>query len=547
MRKILINVLLLISALFLFFLSHPNFIFLNGIPLFAYFSLLPVFILIQRTSFKTVWLYGFAYGFLCYSLFGYWLASFHTLGLQVIATIYALQCLALFLVLKFVSVYFTRYAWIAMWLIWCAFEYVKTLGFIGFSYGLLAYTQWRVLALIQFVDIVGVWGVGAFVSFPSALFSKIISPIFLSTDTNIKLSKSFFITSFYKHKVSIFSYCVISIVILSYGFFSITDYSNYEEKTVALIQPNTDPWEGGTTKYKADLNTLKRLTSAALKEHSGIDFVVWPETSFVPSIRFHYKQRSDRERLELVFDLLEFIDSKNVPFILGNGDTREGYTQSGRYDTISYNSAFLFNPKQNVFPPDPVIYNKMHLVPFSEHFPYGEFFPKFNELLLTHDIHFWEAGSEATVFDIEGFKFSTPICFEDTFGYIGSRFVQNGAQAFINLSNDSWSNSAACQYQHLSMAVFRSIENRVPTLRSTASGQTAIIDPNGKVTLMAEEFTESYLVGSFPVVDKTNTTLYTKYSDFLGVIFIVLACIIIACTIFNYVVYRYRGKNGNIV
>ncbi len=541
MKKILTDVLLLVSALILFILAHPNVLVVNGIPFFAYFFLIPIFILIKRLSFKTVWLYGFLYGFLCYAFYAYWLISFHTLGLQVIASLFGLQYAVLFVVLKFVSKYFIKHSWIAMWIIWCGYEYLRTLGFLGFSYGSIAYTQWQVLPLIQIVDIVGVWGICAFVTYPSALLSKMVYPLFENKEQKSISFLPFLKLSATKHLVAIIAYGIVFVLVLVYGLISQKDYSSYEHKTVALIQPNSDPWEGGTAGYKQDLNTLKNLTDAALRVDDTIDFVVWPETSFVPSIRYHYKHRTDRTRLELVFNLLEYINSKQIPFVIGNGDTSEGYTQTGAFDTISYNSAFLFRPAENVLPPNPDIYNKMHLVPFAEHFPYDNIFPWFNNLLLEHDTHFWQAGDEAVVFEIDGLKCSTPICFEDTFGYIGRRFVQKGAQVFVNLSNDSWANSVVCQYQHLSMAVFRSIENRIPTIRSTASGQTAIIDPNGKVVSMAEPFEETFLVGSFPVVDKTDTTLYTKYGDYLGIVFIVLTCLIIACTIFNFVVYKYRG------
>ena len=110
---------------------------------------------------------------------------------------------------------------------------------------------------------------------------------------------------------------------------------------------------------------------------------------------------------------------------------------------------------------------------------------------------------------------------------VGRRFVNAGAQAFVNLSNDAWSKSLACQYQHLSMAVFRSVENRVPTVRSTTTGQTCIIDPNGRILAMAEPFVETYLVGSIPVLDKTEKTVYTRLGDYVGVIFALVAILLL--------------------
>ncbi len=525
MKKNLVNGLLLVLAAAFFALSHPNALITEGLPIFAYVALTPLFLLARRVTFVSVWFYGLAYGALSYYFFGSWLAEFHPLGLPVVAILYGFQGMLLLVALKLAYMLCGRHAWIAQWLIWCAYDYLKVVGFSGFSYGNMGYTHWQVIPLLQFASIAGVWGLGALVTFPSAWISKVLQPFFeLDKDKkNDCTVVKHLIQQCFIHKVSGLLWVASFILIFTYGLIIQKDYTGNEHKTVALIQPNSDPWKGGTTAYARDLNTLKRLTNAALAESEEIDFVVWSETAFVPSIRMHYQYREDRVRLELVNDLLTFIDSKEVPFVIGNGDTVRGYSQNGAYTNLSYNSVFLFRPGENVIPPEPEIYNKMHLVPFTESFPFEEQFPVIHQTLLDNDTHFWEFGDEATIFTIDGVSFGTPICFEDTFGYIGRRFTQNGAQAIVNLSNDSWSHSEVAQYQHLSMAVFRSVENRIPSIRATASGQTSVIDPNGKVTAMIEPFEEAFLIADFPVVDKGIKTLYTRWGDFLGVVSVVLA------------------------
>jgi apolipoprotein N-acyltransferase len=283
-----------------------------------------------------------------------------------------------------------------------------------------------------------------------------------------------------------------------------------------LIQPNSDPWLGGIPAVRKDLDTLIRLTDRALAEHDGVELVVWPETAFVPCIAMHYQRRNDRERYALVEKLLTYIDGARADFVLGNDHAEQGWTREGRLDMLDYNSALLFSPKKNTLPPEPAVYKKTRLVPFTEYFPFEKRFPALYEKLLNGDTHMWEPGKEAVVFEGAGLRFGTPICFEDTFGYIARRFVQNGAQAIVNLSNDAWSKSVSCQYQHLSMAVFRSVENRVPSARSTASGQTAVIDPNGKITAMAEPFVETYIVAAIPKRENARRTLYTALGDWFG-------------------------------
>ena len=142
---------------------------------------------------------------------------------------------------------------------------------------------------------------------------------------------------------------------------------------------------------------------------------------------------------------------------------------------------------------------------------------------MKHEKNMWAPGSDYKVFSInksnlkDPFYFSTLICYEDTFTDIARQMYQNGARCFINLSNDSWSKSEACQYQHLANAVFRSVENRVPSVRSTASGQSCIINQVGQIEKMAPSFCETYVVGEVPVISRqTKPTLYSMYGDVLG-------------------------------
>ncbi|NLM01463.1 MAG: apolipoprotein N-acyltransferase [Treponema sp.] len=494
--------LLLFASVVFFAFQHPSFIFKEGLPLLSYIALVPLFLLIDRLNWKNIWLYGFLYGFLGYSLFGYWLATFHPMGITVIAGMYGIYLLCTLPLLKFAKDMFPKFGWIAQWIVWCAYEYVKTLGFSGFHYAVTAYSHWRIIPLIQCTNIIGVWGLSAIITFFSAWIAQCIQD-----------------RSFKKHIVSGSIWLICFSTIFIYGLFSQIDYSNEEHKTVALIQQNSDPWKGGTEAYKKDLRILKSLTNQALKENSQIDFIVWPETAFIPRIFYNYQKRDNRERFDLVNDLLNYIDSKEVPFVIGN-DHGVNY--------VDYNAVMVFEPKKNVLPPNPQMYFKMHLVPFTEYFPFDKQFPKLYELLLNGDTHMWEPGREANVLHIDNFSIGTPVCFEDTFGYIGRRFVNNGAKVLVNLSNDAWAKSLACQYQHLSMAVFRSVENRVSSVRSTSSGQTCIIDPNGKILKMAPSQTETFITGSFPVLSKNSKTVYTILGDYVGKIFTALALIIFA-------------------
>jgi len=519
---------LLVISIILFALPQPNLLTVQGIPFLAYFALVPVFLLVRFVSWKTVWLFGIAYGVGAYCLFTYWLATFHPLGIFVISFMYGLYLMVAFPLLKVAAALFPKWGWLVQGVVWCAYDYVKTLGFSGFHYGVLAYSHWRWTPLIQIVDVVGVWGLDALITFTSAWFTAVIVDAYRNRDVEgcgcrLKAFVRSLPAACRGHWISGCCWLVVFAGVLVYGFVSPVDYSQEPQVEVALIQQNSDPWVGGMTAYQRDLRTLMRLSDQALAQNPQVDFVVWPETAFVPRIAWHYRHRYERDKFQLVQELLQYLDRAPVPFVIGNDHGVDGVGNR----ILDYNAVLLFKPGENTLPPTPDIYGKMKLVPFTEYFPFDKQFPQLYQMLLNGDTHMWEPGVEPVVFEVDGLRFSTPICFEDTFGFVGRRFVNAGAQAFVNLSNDAWSKSLACQYQHLSMAVFRSVENRVPTVRSTTTGQTCIIDPNGRILAMAEPFVETYLVGSIPVLDKTEKTVYTRLGDYVGVIFALAAILLL--------------------
>ena len=84
----------------------------------------------------------------------------------------------------------------------------------------------------------------------------------------------------------------------------------------------------------------------------------------------------------------------------------------------------------------------------------------------------FDAGTDLTVFRLEPgvTRFVSAICFEDVDSTLMARNFagHNGskrADFIVNLTNDGWF-AGGQMAQHLQLATFRSIENRVPTARS---------------------------------------------------------------------------------
>ncbi|MDR2803183.1 MAG: apolipoprotein N-acyltransferase [Treponema sp.] len=498
---------LILGAAALFTLAHPSPVFKNGLPVLAWIMYLPTLLVIRRSTHPACLFWGAVYGFTAFSLFNYWLSVYHFVAGIFLSSLYLCYFAVLFFALRFALTLFPRYGFILQWLIFVGFEYLRSLGFLGYSYGITGYTQWRTLPLIQVASITGVWGVSALLIFPQTLTASYLRVFFLKKPLNFRLSTPI---------LSLILYIAVLAAALSYGFVATHDFSGYKTARIALIQPNTDPWKDEISDYYNNFKILKRLSEEALAENPKPDLVVWPETAFVPMIYWHSHYRTDRDYYQQVRELLDFLAGHDTPFIIGNDDGRREMTEDGIIDRVDYNAAILFERGEMT-----EVYRKIHLVPFTEHFPYKKQLPLIYKLLEDVDTHFWKKGERWVVFDVNGIRFSTPICFEDTFGDLSREFARNGAELIVNLSNDAWSNSLSAQMQHLSMAVFRSVENRRAMTRSTASGQTCAIAPDGRIIAMVEPFTEAMYTVSVPVL--TEQTVYTRYGDFLPRLFLAAA------------------------
>ncbi|MDR3167864.1 MAG: apolipoprotein N-acyltransferase, partial [Treponema sp.] len=506
--------------------AFPNLLVKNGIPLLAWITYVPVFWLISRVSLRASVFWGALYGYAAYGLFNYWLSVFHPLAGLIVGVIYLVYFALLFPLLKIADLLFQKQGYILQWFLWIGFEYLRIQGFLGYAYGITGYSQWGVLPVIQIAAIFGVWGVSALVIFPSAYIAAGLKGSFPP-------GKRFF---FHSPLAALLWGCAL-IAALIYGFVSPVDYSQAPTTRIALIQHNTDPWRGGIIEYRKNYEVLKRLSEEALAANPKPDLVVWSETAFVPRIYWHTTYRDDPPSYVLVKELLDYLAEKDVPFVIGNDDARLEVNQDGLWERVDYNGVLLFDRGEIL-----KWYRKLHLVPFTEHFPYEKQLPWVYEALINADTHFWKKGDEATVFENRGLKFSSPICFEDTFGYLTRNFVRNGAEFIVNLSNDAWSKSLPAQMQHLSMAVFRAVENRRSMVRSTASGQTCAIDPNGKILAMAEPFTEAQLTVEIPIV--TPAALYTRYGDFLPPLCIAIGFVMLLIGVFLRIInVNKKGRN----
>lgn len=214
--------------------------------------------------------------------------------------------------------------------------------------------------------------------------------------------------------------------------------------------------------------------------------VVWPEAQS-PLL-------SDSPRVVALLRTLA--TTAHAPVVAG----MLGEDQSG-----TYNSAVFTAPDGTILGR----YDKIHLVPFGEYIPYRK--ALFFAHQLTQQLVDLQRGKTRKVFHADGHSFGIFICYESIFADEVRDFARNGAEVFINISDDGWYGNTSAPWQHLNMARMRAVENHRWILLDTNNGITTAIDPRGRVTDSAPRNIETSLVVRYGY--EHDLTFYARYGD----------------------------------
>jgi apolipoprotein N-acyltransferase len=269
------------------------------------------------------------------------------------------------------------------------------------------------------------------------------------------------------------------------------------ELTFAAIQANVPIYEKRDPEFEARILALhERLSETAIAFQP--DLLIWPEAA-TPQPLFR-----DDPSWQTVRRLAE---KHSGDFLLG----------TVHYDELGdFNSAVLLSDHAKAA----AIYHKVHLVPFGEYVPFRKSFPLFAWIvgdIVPEDFDFGPQVGVLTM-KTKPFKIAPLICFEDTLPYLARQFARKGAQVFVNVTNDAWFQRSAGSEQHRANAVFRTIETRLPMIRTANTGVTCAIDAFGRETHRLQEesgntFFEGFLLGKVQVPTEPKPTFYTLNGD----------------------------------
>jgi len=393
---------------------------------------------------------------------------------------------------------------------WVGLEWLRGVVLSGFGWNGLGIALHANLALIQVADITGVGGL--------SFLLVMVNVMIVLTVKRLKVEIG-------RHKLRPhydFSLTVALIaLVFGYGVRELFEKPVPSESlSIAAIQGNVPIMEKrDPAREEAILEQHVRLTEDAMSMHP--DLIIWPEAA-TPQPLF-----SDQHNWDVVRTLAE---KHPGDFLLGtvNFDT-----------TGDFNSAVLLTDSARTAQ----TYNKIHLVPFGEFLPFRHLvpYPVWITSQIPDDFDF---GRAPILLEMASrpVKIAPLICFEDTLGDLARRFVLQGAQLFVTLTNDGWFLQSAGAEQHVQHSLFRCVETKIPMVRAANTGLTCVIDAHGRFlhrleTESGSSFIEGVLFSHLEVPREPKLTFYTRYGDLFS-----LTCLGTGVLTGGILIFRHRRE-----
>ncbi|MGA2810815.1 MAG: apolipoprotein N-acyltransferase [Candidatus Acidiferrum sp.] len=396
--------------------------------------------------------------------------------------------------------------------IWVAAEFLHgRTPEIGFPWNLLGYSASANLGLLQVTSVTGVYGLSFLMMCYNALLAWADSAAAPRTSRRLGILAG--------------SAAAILLLYLATPRLVPAATANHVARAVQLNFPETNSYENNwLAQHAAEMGEIARLS---LKRDGGNpDLLVWPEAPAPFSEedpQFASFASSLTIRLGHPF-LVGTVEWRKVPFADGKANERQ----------VPYNSAVLIDKQgQRVF-----TYDKIHLVPFGEYEP----FPLIHQVVssVSSEVGGFAKGTRYSVGPLPGgFSFATFICYEAIFPGEIRQFANDGAQLFINISNDGWFGRSAAAEQHLRMARVRAAENRRWIIRSTNNGYTASIDPYGRMYRPLPPDVRA--AANLPYDFRSDKTLYTRFGDWFAWL-----CVLVSFILFLWTFVKRGGAGENI-
>jgi len=387
--------------------------------------------------------------------------------------------------------------------IWVALEYARAnFFFLALPWGVLGYSQYNNLWFIQIASLFGTYGVSFLIVSVNAVMAILVICFVQKAPFDKKLIRL-------GHPVSGKATVALTAITAAF-FFSAYGYGKVslsagpkgESLNISVVQGDIEQSKKWEKKYAAEIMRIYTdLTLEASEEKP--DLIVWPETATPWALNLDPRLKNQ---------VAAIAKNSGAYLLLGSAQAQKFKLNDPKSAKFK-NSVYLVSP-EGVYSDQR--YDKVYLLPFGEYLPYRNKIPW--HLINVPKIGSYIPGKEFVVFKAPFGRFSATICWENVFSGIFRRFVDNGAQIVVNVTNEAWFGKTSAPYHFLSMSVLRAVENRVSVVRCANTGVSCFIDPCGRITDRvkgkggSDIFVRGILTKS---VTLSNTkSLYTRYGDF---------------------------------
>ena len=320
---------------------------------------------------------------------------------------------------------------------------------------------------------------------------------------------------------------------------SLVIYWSYEPQServkAAVLQPNVDCYaeKFNNTATKQVHNILDLVSQVP----ADAKIVVLPETALPDIVDDDEPQLSasvqgiGRELAKSCSEAMAAVGASTVKYYeLGDKITDTARQIMGGYCDI-YNSAVAINGDGTEN-----IHHKMRLVIGVETMPW--WFKSLSELINLGGVTGQLGRSDnATVFEKGGVKVGPAICYEGLYGDWFARFVREGADVMIVMSNDGWWGNTPGHKRLFDFCRLRAIETRRAIARSANTGVSGFITSRGDVEQRLDWDQRGVLTQDIELSDRE--TAYVKYGDWVGRMGLLLTLL----GVLYFSAYRVRRKN----
>ncbi len=358
--------------------------------------------------------------------------------------------------------------------LWVVLEWLRAHAFSGFPWLLLAHSQWARPAVIQTASIGGVW----LVSFTLIFFNLAVAEYIYRLYKYQKIK----VSSNYTEQPKFSRFCpefylglVLALLSLWIYAFNLPRTENQEHAFRAgLVQTDFAgmvKWDN--TLMIENVSTVRNL-SAGVAKFGNADVVLLPEAATPLAIEVDENSKvkiasTDSEYGYTANMLYEDLSKKiNKPILAGN----TAYPANG-----PQNGAFAITPDKGIHPH---YYAKKKLVPFGEYVPkWAKFIGK---VVPIADMTSGETSKPLEI-KIAGkdYKAGVMICYEDIFPHLAREAALNKADFLFVCTNDSWYGREAGAWQHAAHSAFQAVSTRLPLVRSSNNGLSAVFDQYGRM------------------------------------------------------------------